>query len=195
MRKREKPIERNCEQCTKPFMVWVAFIVRGKGRFCSRECHLASCRVQVTCAWCNKEFSKQRACSSRYVNKKDFCSLTCMYEARKIPGKLTRKREKYGNSQFLKARKLIIERDGVCQICENTNANSVHHIDWNAFNNELINLVLLCRSCHGRFKHFEDFHAARIRIMACSELTSNRKSAAEMIAPTEMCVTESAAVS
>lgn len=55
-----------------------------------------------------------------------------------------------GNWQAV--RKIIINRDKICQDCHQWNSKShgmhVHHLDWNRMKNELDNLVLLCSSCH-----------------------------------------------
>jgi len=54
--------------------------------------------------------------------------------------------------EFDQAKYLTRERDGhICQFCHsgpNGREHDVHHIDGDAFNNELENLVTLCRSCH-----------------------------------------------
>jgi len=45
------------------------------------------------------------------------------------------------------------ERVGKCWICESTENLNVHHIDLNRENNDSINLVVVCKRCHGKI-HF-----------------------------------------
>lgn len=48
-------------------------------------------------------------------------------------------------------KKTIFQRDGgICQVCHKLvcNGHAVHHIDYDKDNNDIDNLVLLCRSCH-----------------------------------------------
>lgn len=182
---KEAPVERTCKQCNKLFMIWSSLLRHGKaGEHCSVECFLASRRVVVSCDHCSIEFSRQKGTCARYVNAKNFCSKDCMYKARrKNPDRVATKRLRYGSGEFQRARKQVIQRDGICQLCEDALANSVHHIDWNPYNNDLENLILLCKSCHGRFKHKESLEAYKNRIMACSDLVSDIERGTEMIPP------------
>jgi hypothetical protein len=66
-------------------------------------------------------------------------------------------------------------------------ANSVHHKNWNPYDNHLDNLVLLCKKCHGSFKRYEEWDVARRRLMACSELRGNMQSVMETSTPAETC--------
>ena len=48
------------------------------------------------------------------------------------------------------------ERDlYVCQVCSEA-GKQVHHIDYDASNNVLLNLVTLCRFCHPKTNHDRD---------------------------------------
>lgn len=47
-------------------------------------------------------------------------------------------------------RKKILERDSWnCRVCRTDDNLHVHHIDYSRDNNEMENLVTLCRDCHG----------------------------------------------
>ncbi len=46
---------------------------------------------------------------------------------------------------FLRA--IVGMRDGICMDCGNK-GHGVHHIDFGRVDNELTNLVYLCRACH-----------------------------------------------
>jgi hypothetical protein len=179
--KRQPKVARQCKNCTTTFTVWASLLRHGKRcDFCSRTCFEAASRVTVTCDFCGKVFERQRATASRYLGK-NFCSRACNNKARrKDPERIAKKQLRYGSAEFQKARKEVLERDGVCQICSSALANSVHHKNWDPYDNRLENLVLLCRKCHGGFRVYEEWESAKLRIKACSGLMGNYESSAEM---------------
>lgn len=180
--KKQSPVKRQCKQCNVTFIVWASLLRHGKRcDFCSRDCWVAFSTVTVTCDFCSKEFNRQRATAGRYLGK-NFCSRDCNNKSRRKPGRISIKRLRYGSTEFLNARKKVLERDGMCQICEDTNATSVHHKNWKPYDNRLDNLVLLCKKCHGRFKRCEDWETGKARIVACSDLVGNNESAVEILA-------------
>lgn len=181
--KQQPKVNRICEQCKAPFTIFASLLRYGKaGRWCSRHCWLLASRVTVTCDKCGNSFERLKSFVSRYSGK-NYCSRECTNLARRRPGRIAIKQLRYGSGAFQQARKKVIERDGFCQICDSALANSVHHKNWNPYDHHLDNLVLLCKSCHGRFKRFEDFDAAKGRIMACSDLHGDMQSAVETSAP------------
>jgi 5-methylcytosine-specific restriction endonuclease McrA len=171
-----------CQNCKKPLRLAPSTVQSGHGKYCSKECFKKSREVSLTCDACGGSFTRYQSAVSRYEGK-NFCSRACTYNVRKRPGRISIKRQRYGSIEFLKARKEVIARDGICQICGVDNAVSVHHKNWRPYDNRLENLVLLCKSCHGRFKREEEWEDGKLRIMACSELRGNSQSAAEMSAP------------
>jgi len=180
---KEKPVDRICETCGKQFRVWASLLRHGKaGRWCSKECYLTSCRVTVICDSCKKEFTRSKCFAGRY-NGKNYCSRACTNEGRKSNKPKSLKAKRYGSKAWQRLRIEIIERDGFCQICGDAMANSVHHKNWDPYDNRLENLVLLCVPCHGHFKRYEDWDTGRMRIVAYSELHSNVQSSAEMPEP------------
>lgn len=52
-------------------------------------------------------------------------------------------------NNYLK-RKIRERDDCICQNCNKGNSKDVHHIDYNKQNCEEINLITLCRKCHGK---------------------------------------------
>jgi 5-methylcytosine-specific restriction endonuclease McrA len=44
----------------------------------------------------------------------------------------------------------LLRKNGKCAICESTKKLVVHHKDRNHSNNNLTNLIVLCRSCHNK---------------------------------------------
>jgi 5-methylcytosine-specific restriction endonuclease McrA len=65
-----------------------------------------------------------------------------------------RKRYVY-RKQFFKQRKIVLKVSRhTCQIC-GKKANNVHHVNENTNDNDINNLLLLCRSCHSRIHHLK----------------------------------------
>lgn len=61
----------------------------------------------------------------------------------------------YYPPEFYKKRPEVIARfSDRCFLC-NELANEIHHLDYNPMNNDKNNLILLCKSCHGKtnFRH------------------------------------------
>lgn len=80
-----------------------------------------------------------------------------LYEERKRLGLLDKRRvwNEFYSSDFVENRKMVYRRDGWrCQICDYKCDRTVkgfiqcHHIDYDINNNQLSNLITLCRSCH-----------------------------------------------
>lgn len=90
----------------------------------------------VVCKKCKKEFN----CS----NRKQKFHLACEPVKKKL----------IYPKEFQHAKMDVQVRDGlICQECGKDLRNEsqhppTHHIDGNTLNNELDNLVMLCRSCH-----------------------------------------------
>lgn len=177
--KKQTPVEQRCLNCGKVRKVWASTVRFGRGKYCSKACFMKSRERQLVCDFCGQAFTRFVSATSRYSDR-NYCSRDCAYASRRKPDRVPIKRARYGSAEFLKARQNIIERDGVCQICGNSAARSVHHKNWRPYDNRLENLVLLCISCHGRFRREEDWESGRQRIMACSVLAGDRKSPAEM---------------
>lgn len=176
--KTKTTVPRICVHCSTNFFAYN--VNQGRGKYCSKACFKASRAVSLKCDYCGIAFSRTISAVSRY-GIKNFCSKRCSHlSRRKNPNRVPIKRLRYGSGAFQRARKAVIERDGMCQICSNTLATSVHHIDWNPYNHSLENLVLLCKRCHGRLQRWEDWTMAKGRIMACSELCGDTQNAAEM---------------
>jgi 5-methylcytosine-specific restriction endonuclease McrA len=187
--KAEPAIQVECLQCNKAFTMSAgqkrAVEARGgqAGKFCSKKCFLVFSNVTVICAVCEKVFTRSKSFVGRYSAKKNYCSRSCSAIGRRSNKPKSLKAKRYGSKAWQRLRLQIIERDGICQLCGDCLANSVHHKNWNPYDNRLENLILLCVPCHGRIKYFEDWDTAKARIMAYSELHGNMQSVAEMSAP------------
>ena len=75
--------------------------------------------------------------------------------------------EPYGIEFNKDLKKAIRKRDNqTCQLCRKT-GKSVHHIDYDKKNNDSLNLITLCRSCHGRtngYRESWDFYFSTLQL-------------------------------
>lgn len=63
--------------------------------------------------------------------------------------------EPYGLEFNRRLKRQILERDGhECQLCGAIEDLCIHHLDRNKRDNELTNLITLCRLCHSRITSF-----------------------------------------
>ncbi len=125
------------------------------------------------CKQCRKEFS-HKSCITR-----TFCSNICKYEYQKEHEKgrdnPNWKEEKsfYSNPRGLK--RLIKNRDVICQDCGSHDNLQIHHRDINPSHNGNDNLILLCKSCHAQ-RHFQLGHPEVARIILSNHRYKERLS-------------------
>jgi len=156
---------KNCKYCGKLFIPKTYNQV-----FCSAECKVSAkakyntdTRAQKRseewakhektrkCLVCGEEFELQR----QYRFKK-YCSRTCSKRAERIYGNKREADLEYHNQERFGGNKYkVLERDNyTCQQCGNISQLVVHHIDESGQdekpNNDMSNLITLCRSCHIR---------------------------------------------
>ena len=64
-------------------------------------------------------------------------------------------RKEYGKEFDKRKKDLILKRDNsTCRKCGSTTRPlDIHHIDHNKKNNDLSNLITLCKICHGKIHH------------------------------------------
>ena len=119
--------------------------------FCSNRCHgiwkTKNDTVERVCVVCGSKFFVGRKRAALRPNK------TCSYDCR---GALMRSDKSYGlkkvrsfNGEFRRMKPLVHLRDKNCQLCGSEEMLCVHHIDRDPENNDLWNLILLCKTCHG----------------------------------------------
>lgn len=119
--------------------------------------------IKFNCIRCGKDFFKKPWEANNKQTTNEFCSFTCKCEFYKsnLSGEnspfYTGGETTYRGKNWLKARKLAIERDcGKCQDCHIYIGNSipVHHIKpFREFSsdieaNHIDNLICYCQSCH-----------------------------------------------
>ena len=104
------------------------------------------------CEFCKKPMERKRyqngvLQSWNEYNRQKYCDRECMRNAFKM-------KPKVGTSWMTvhyHARQLL--PNGCCEICGSNKNVDVHHIDGNPQNNDLSNLMRLCRSCHLKAHH------------------------------------------
>lgn len=148
----------NCPICGKEFIKH-----NGMQKFCSLDCtRIAKNNKRNKYSRTELEKEKTRKClvcdaeftiHSRQYTKK-YCSEDCSNKAERLFGDkrnvdLNYKNQiRFGGNQFK-----VLERDEYkCVMCGNTHQLIVHHKDFSGnsdnINNDMTNLVTLCRSCH-----------------------------------------------
>ena len=165
----------NCIICNNEFYVKPSQIKIGGGKFCSLKCNGIwhsenmsgeNCpnwdggKIKGNCIVCNKEIYRNPFLIKRGWNK--FCSKKChgIWDSKNRCGENCfnwqggKSFEPYGVDFNNNKKELVRSRDNhKCQECgvpemECNNKLSVHHIDYDKQNNDPINLISLCHSCH-----------------------------------------------
>jgi len=157
--------------CGQHFFAWRCSIIRGGGKFCSKECSIKyKTKPDYHKIRINQWKNGNRILTPKCKRCGSFKGIN--HDCKKIANKLSiaNSGERHWNWKggitgrdypkefFNKIRDLIKERDKfICQRCRyqgNKGDNNLvtHHLDWNKKNCELNNLITLCRSCHA-FEH------------------------------------------
>ena len=110
------------------------------------------------CEYCGKPLERKRINGrledfTVFTNRK-YCNRECM---RRAFVKVGNHEQSYScaHGTARKINELWLKKDE-CEICGSTQNLDIHHIDGNYQNNELDNLVCLCRSCHMKEEHRKD---------------------------------------
>ena len=109
--------------------------------------------MELTCINCNKKFEAKRKDTLRCpVCKKKHASYKTMLSKKKHHPEIEMGVGS-GNSYKNKHRALGIQtyrrvKKTKCEWCGSTNNLLVHHLDENRYNNNIDNLITLCKRCH-----------------------------------------------
>lgn len=159
----------SCAWCGKEIYRKLSRRRQIQGNFCSRACHGAWLgtyhrgmahgnwkQVEVVCQQCGKVFSIRPSLRDRGQR---FCSRPCKDKWFSGPNAPQWRNgasvDPHGPGFTLKLKRFIRARDGdICMICGGRGlARHVHHIDYDKRNHDLLNLLTLCDSCHGKTGH------------------------------------------
>lgn len=121
--------------------------------FCCRACYdgykrehpLSYSKVKGQCKHCSKPIVGH--------GKSKFCSFDC-YSVHRAK---QRQVEPY-NGKFLALKSKVAFRDKDCQMCgaDSGARFETHHVDFDAGNNTLENLILLCTACHRKYHQLSE---------------------------------------
>ena len=168
-------VEKKCDYCGRVYKVKIKDLKGRKNHFCSHECywkwlsnkegsnHPLWNRVDVKCSCCGKKLARHPYRLRNHGNN-HFCSYKCYWKWATGENSPFWKggHEPYYGPNWSSQRRKARARDGyACQICgekENGRELPVHHIiPFREFElerykeaNQLSNLIILCRPCHGK---------------------------------------------
>lgn len=150
-----------CQVCSKQFYVKPNRLVRGWGKYCSKECNNLAQKTGkiVNCHNCGKETYKKATDQRRSRSGKFFCNKSCQT--------IWRNREVFigenhgnwtGGESSYRQRLKREDTEQICQKCKtlDTRVLAVHHTDRNRQNNKISNLIWLCHNCHYLVHHSVD---------------------------------------
>ena len=129
--------------------------------------------LEKYCEYCGKQLERKRFNGrledfTVFKNRK-YCNRECM---RKDWVKIgDNHNQSYSNAHTTarKINELILHKE-VCELCGSDTNLDIHHIDGNWQNNNLDNLMCLCRSCHTRYERNKDKTELRIRKLTPREV-------------------------
>ena len=129
--------------------------------------------LEKYCEYCGKQLERKRFNGrledfTVFKNRK-YCNRECM---RKDWVKIgDNHNQSYSNAHTTarKINELILHKE-VCELCGSDTNLDIHHIDGNWQNNNLDNLMCLCRSCHTRYERNKDKTKLRIRKLTPREV-------------------------
>lgn len=146
-----------CKICAGEFKAKPFTVKMGWGKFCSRACHHKAMQIgqNFSCFKCEKLVYRSEARIQHSKSGKYFCSKTCQTKWRNEYFSGDKHRNwVWGESTY---RKLMINKSEllVCKRCSRNDMRvlAVHHIDRNRQNNDISNLMWLCRNCHFLIHH------------------------------------------
>lgn len=149
-------VELKCENCGKTFLTSVAEAQRG-ARFCSLKCSKEKRKngKEFECTFCGAVVYRSQ--SQIVDGRLPFCNQVCKdkyFSGANSPNwNGGSSFEPYSPEFKNEIRHLVRDRDShICQMCgaeENGKTLAVHHIDYCKQNDDLMNLISLCRHpCH-----------------------------------------------
>lgn len=149
-------IEKNCLECDELFFTEAREVNRGNGKFCSIKCsNIYKGKIpkesNVTCAFCKKDFYKNKSKQSKSKSGLHFCTRACKDKAQRIGGIKDIQPNHYGEvlSKYRDAAFRSYEHKcAICSYSKYKEVLEVHHKDEDRTNNKISNLIILCPTCH-----------------------------------------------
>lgn len=152
-KQQRKNVVLECGNCGKKFLRTKSEYEKGQRRYgttvvyCGHDCYrqhrLLNPIVRITqrdiCPVCHGPVHRAG---------RKYCSRACYAQAKTkaVPAGYQAYR-----GEWLSAKTQRLEHDRVCRVCLAVSALEVHHIDHDAANHEVGNLLTLCRKCHNSY--------------------------------------------
>jgi len=141
-----------CKICTTEFYVKPSHQKLGYGKYCSRKCHHKGMRKgkYVICEICGEETWKMPKALKRSKSGKFFCNKHCqaIWRNKVFSGN---KHPNWRGGQCVYRQLLQNSKiPPICSSCKTKDERVLvaHHKDCDRKNNNLKNLLWLCRNCH-----------------------------------------------
>lgn len=155
-----------CVNCSDVFAALTAEIKRGNGKFCSHSCSAIYGNIyrkkrlspNCVCAQCNKEFYRNASKRKNSKSGLQFCSRKCKDIAQRIGGIEAIHPDHYNTGALNYRAQALRHYSNKCNRCGYSKCLTiieVHHKNRDRSNNQLENLELLCRNCHGEEHHMD----------------------------------------
>lgn len=146
-----------CGHCCNQFLAQVRFIAKGEGKFCSKSCAWAANknRTEVPCAVCG--IYKSVSPSKLRLSKSGmyFCNRKCKEVAQRLDGGMPEIWPgHYGTAETSENNYRAIAFRNLPHCCNRCGYQKVigvlqvHHIDRDKTNSNILNLEILCPTCH-----------------------------------------------
>ncbi len=129
--------------------------------------------LEKYCEYCGNKLERKRFDGrledfTVFSNRK-YCNRECMRKDWLKIGDNHNQSYSNAHTTARKINELILHKE-VCELCGSDTNLDIHHIDGNWQNNNLDNLMCLCRSCHTRYERNKDKTELRIRKLTPREV-------------------------
>jgi len=142
-----------CQICHRYFYAKPRHLRIGWGKCCSIKCRAKAQfnGQQLRCEYCSKDIYRTPSEIKKSVSGKLFCSRKCHCTWENMHNRTANRSPHWTGGEHVY--RLILRRSNrkvICQRCGliDERVLEVHHKDGNRRNNDLNNLVWLCRNCH-----------------------------------------------
>lgn len=141
-----------CKVCKKEFYAKPSHLKRGWSNCCSIKCRTQRQKIGefVNCEICGKGIWKTPKDFKKSKSGKFFCSKSCQTKWRNVQYSGENHALWQGGEYVYRDLMLNSNNKQICNKCgeKDLRVLVVHHLDKNRKNNDISNLVWLCRNCH-----------------------------------------------
>lgn len=198
---RKPKVEVKCEICGKVFLRNLCNLKQSKRIFCSQDCYKKrekpNSKLLVLCSWCNQPIQRY---PYQKKSKNYFCSSVCHGKWNSVNcSKENSANWKGGiwlnavpilaHARYRRIRKLVIDMDKKCVICNFDKRLEVHHIlerkDYPQLALDITNMITLCKSCHCKLRGKENLWVGYFSDIVAKRANSVDSKAKAMTIPSQ----------